>query len=47
MTFAATQGRANPLQKARWVVFGRLGAAATQKVMTQDLSDIAARAERN
>jgi carbon monoxide dehydrogenase subunit G len=46
MTFTATRGRVNPLQQAMWVVFGRLGAAATRKVMAQDLRDIAARAER-
>lgn len=46
MSFTATQGQANRVQKALWRVFGRLGAKATEKVMAKDLQDIAARAER-
>lgn len=46
MTFTATQARANPVQKALWALFSRLGAKAAGKVMKKDLQDIAARAER-
>lgn len=46
MRFTAVQAKANPAQKVLWTMFGRLGAKATEKVMRQDLRDIAARAER-
>lgn len=46
MGFTATQSKANPVQKVLWALFSKLGAKATQKSMTQDLADIAARAEQ-
>ena len=46
MSFTAVQAHANPVQKALWRLFGRLGAKATEKVMAKDLKDIAAGAER-
>ena len=46
MSFTAVQGQVNPLHKALWRLFGRLGAKASEKVMAKDLQDIAERAER-
>ncbi|MCF4121075.1 SRPBCC family protein [Antribacter sp. KLBMP9083] len=45
MSFTAVQARTNPMQKALWALFGTLGAKATEKMMANDLHDIAARAE--
>jgi hypothetical protein len=46
MSFTAVQGQANLLSRALWLLLGRLGAKASEKVMARDLHDIAARAER-
>jgi len=45
MRFTAVQAKANPVQQVLWTLFGRIGAKATEKVMRQDLRDIAVRAE--
>ncbi|HSE09725.1 MAG TPA: SRPBCC family protein [Nocardioidaceae bacterium] len=45
MTFTAEQPQGSVMQKLMWTAFGKLGMKATAKVMTQDLDDIARRAE--